>query len=130
MDKRDQWTVLTRGFVELMLSHPMAINLLAQMEWSCIPDETYYITLAGLLFGRRIDEFVEKKATTYVKWKWGIYPRVFESRNMRDWNDVLGAIQSGFWFVRKINDAGWRRRIDMWIRAEESKKLGLISLID
>jgi hypothetical protein len=94
--KADQWMALTSSFVRRLRSDQFAWNLLAFMEWTCISDELYFSTVAAKLLPveRRLS-----KATTYVSWVFGIFPKTFEER---DFEELKEARRRGFFFARKL----------------------------
>ena len=62
-----QWMVLTNDLLTLIRKHSEAILMIAHYEWTYIPDESYYITVASRLFPGK---YSEKDAPTKLSFDW------------------------------------------------------------
>jgi hypothetical protein len=95
--KADQWMVLTNRFVHRMRTDADALALLAFMEWSMVPDEMYYGTIANAL----MPDQVSWEGKTFTKWeRMAISPRLLTLKQA----DLLQQARAdGKLFARKID---------------------------
>ena len=103
--KADQWMILSRKFVHKLRSDPLAIHALTSMEFTLIPDEIFYPSVANMIVPQNE---IHEQATTYVEWK--IFKPV--EFKLSDAQRIEQADEKGYMFARKINDVPLQDFID------------------
>ncbi|KAJ3087092.1 Beta-1,3-galactosyl-O-glycosyl-glycoprotein beta-1,6-N-acetylglucosaminyltransferase 4 [Quaeritorhiza haematococci] len=109
--KHHQWMMLHRSFVEYLRTDSMALNLLAYMEHTWIPDESYFATVAV-----NSPEFKDKiisNSKRYIRFEGGWHP-IWLTWNHRHEFLLGDKVDEGYFFIRKI-DIGAQPRLIEWL---------------
>ena len=97
--KHSQWMILDREFVKNLKSSPIAMYMAAYMEWTMIPDESYFATMGLNSPSYRIQIVNDNKR--YLQFPIGApHPRQITPEDLPV---LLDNVLTGVAFTRKVN---------------------------
>ena len=122
--KQHQWMTLKRSFIEVMRRSPTVMSFLAYAQFTMIPDESFFITVAANLQTVDIVTMnpivfdVVNDNRRYLKFEGGMHPKMFVAS---DSPTLKERARRGDWFFRKFQPSK-EQKLKQWLDFERKNK--------